>query len=207
MKTVLYGGAFDPVHAGHVFVGREALRLLAPATLILIPTGTPNPDFDKDLSAPDADRVAMLKLAFGHGSDIIISDIELRHEPRPSFFVDTLQYLRPFQGEEKPALLLGEDQFQSFARWHRYRDILAQVELWFVPRAGLSHADSPDIPARRLFDVNPFDSLSSTIVRSRVRQGLSIEGLVPPDVASYIVGHGLYRYVSPRGDAEEATQP
>lgn len=206
MKTVLYGGAFDPVHAGHVFVGREALRLLAPATLILIPTGTPNPDFDKDLSAPDADRVAMLELAFGHGSDVVISDIELRHEPHPSYFVDTLQYLQPFYGGEKPALVLGEDQFQSFPRWHRYQDILALVELWFVPRAGLIHTGNMDIPARRLFDVNPFDSLSSTIVRTRVRQGLSIEGLVPPDVAAYIAEHGLYRYVSPGKDMEP-TEP
>src|SRR5450830_2025211 len=41
MKTELYGGAFDPVHAGHVFVGHETLRLMAFSTLILIPTGLP----------------------------------------------------------------------------------------------------------------------------------------------------------------------
>jgi len=198
MRTVLYGGAFDPVHAGHVFIGHEALRLLAPANLILIPTGAPNPDFDKDLSAPGADRVVMLELAFGHRSDIVISDIELRREPRVSYFVDTLQYLGPFHETEKPALVLGEDELQSFARWHRYQDILAQVELWFVPRAGLTHTKNPTIPARQLVDVNPFDSLSSTVIRTRVQQGLSIEGLVPPDVAAYITERGLYQDVSPR---------
>ena len=60
MSVVLYGGAFDPVHAGHVFIAREALRLLAPSRLILIPTGSPNPEFNKRLSASDADRLAML---------------------------------------------------------------------------------------------------------------------------------------------------
>src|SRR5665811_2612835 len=77
MKTVLYGGAFDPVHAGHIFVGHEALRLMAPSILILIPTGLPNPDFDKRLFTSDADRVAMLRLAFAGVPDVTISDFEL----------------------------------------------------------------------------------------------------------------------------------
>jgi len=202
MKTLLYGGAFDPVHSGHVFVGREALRLLAPASLLLIPTGIPNPDFDKTLSSGDADRVAMLELAFGRSPQIHISDVELRHEPRPSYFVDTLAYLEPQLGTSRPALLLGEDQLQSFRRWHRYRDILEKVDLWYVPRAGWSHADIPAVPAQRLFDVNPFDSLSSTIVRDRVRQGLPIDGLVPPAVAAYIAEHRLYRGQASPADGE-----
>ncbi|RIE16920.1 nicotinate (nicotinamide) nucleotide adenylyltransferase [Candidatus Cryosericum septentrionale] len=193
MKTVLYGGAFDPVHAGHVFVVHEALRLMTSSTLILIPTGLPNPNFDKHLSASDADRVAMLQLAFAGVPDVSISDFELSCEPRPSYFVDTLEGLRSSLGVDKPALLLGEDQLFSFPQWHRYQDILDQVELWFVPRAGRHRSGSPEIPARALFDINPFDSLSSTLIRNRLRQGLSVEGLVPPSVAGYIGQHGLYR--------------
>jgi nicotinate-nucleotide adenylyltransferase len=193
MKTVLYGGAFDPVHAGHVFVGHEVLRLMAPVRLILIPTGLPNPDFGKHLSASDADRVTMLQLAFAGVPDVSISDFELSREPRPSYFVDTLEGLRPSLGVDKPALLLGEDQLFSFPQWHRYQDILDQVELWFVPRAGRHRSTSPEVPARALFDINPFDSLSSTLIRDRLRQGLSIDGLVLPSVAGYIAEHGLYR--------------
>jgi len=193
MKTVLYGGAFDPVHAGHVFVSHEALRLMGPCDLILIPTGLPNPDFDKTLSASDADRVAMLQLAFAGVPDVTVSDFELRRAPRPSYFVDTLEGLRPSLGTDKPALLLGEDQLESFPRWHRYREIMDRVELWFVPRAGRRQSSHADVPARVLFDINPFDSLSSTLVRNRLHQGLSVEGLVPPSVAAYITEHGLYR--------------
>jgi nicotinate-nucleotide adenylyltransferase len=193
MKTVLYGGAFDPVHAGHLYVGHEALRLMAPSTLILIPTGLPNPDVDKHLSASDADRVAMLQLAFAGVPDVSVSDFELSREPRPSYFVDTLEGLRQSLGVDKPALLLGEDQLYAFPQWHRYQDILDQVELWFVPRAGRHRSGSPEIPARALFDINPFDSLSSTLIRNRLQQGLSVEGLVSPSVAGYIAEHGLYR--------------
>jgi nicotinate-nucleotide adenylyltransferase len=192
MKTVLYGGAFDPVHSGHVFVGHEALRLMAPSILVLIPTGRPNPDFDKCLSGSDADRMAMLRLAFDGVPDVIISDVELGREPRPSYFVDTLEDLRPSLGLEKPALLLGEDQLFSFPQWHRYQDILDQVELWFVPRAGRHGPARPQVAARPLFDINPFDSLSSTLIRDRLGRGLSVEGLVPPSVAEYIAKHGLY---------------
>ncbi|MCX6084081.1 MAG: nicotinic acid mononucleotide adenylyltransferase, partial [Caldiserica bacterium] len=70
---------------------------------------------------------------------------------------------------------------------------LDQVELWFVPRAGRHRSGTPEVHARALFDVNPFDSLSSTLIRDRLRQGLSVESLVPPSVAAYIAEHGLYR--------------
>jgi nicotinate-nucleotide adenylyltransferase len=193
MKTVLYGGAFDPVHVGHVFIGREALRLLAPCQLVLIPTGCPNPAFEKRLSAPDDDRVAMLRLAFAGVPGVTINDLELRREPRLSYFVDTLEALLPSLGSEKPVLLIGEDQLMSFPRWHRYEDILAHVELRFVPRAGRHCSESVQIQAVPLFEVNPFDSLSSTLVRERLRADLPIEGLVPEVVAEYIVRHGLYR--------------
>jgi nicotinate-nucleotide adenylyltransferase len=192
MKTVLYGGAFDPVHCGHVFVGREALRLMAPSILVLIPTGRPNPDFGKRLCGSDADRLAMLRLAFDGVPDVIISDLELAREPRPSYFVDTLEDLRPSLGVEKPALILGEDQLFSFHQWHRYQDILDQVELWFVPRAGRHRPTLPQVTARALFEINPFDSLSSTLIRDRLGRGLSVEGLVPPPVAEYIAKNGLY---------------
>jgi nicotinate-nucleotide adenylyltransferase len=166
---------------------------MAPSIFILIPTGLPNPDVGKRLSASDADRVAMLQLAFAGVTGVEISEVELRREPRPSYFVDTLEGLRPSLGVDKPALLLGEDQLFSFPQWRRYQDILDQVELWFVPRAGRHRSTSPEVPARALFDINPFDSLSSTLIRDRLRQGLSVDGLVPPSVAGYIAEHGLYR--------------
>jgi len=193
MSVVLYGGAFDPVHAGHVFIAREALRLLAPSRLILIPTGSPNPDFDKHLSASDADRLAMLALAFAGTAGVEVSDIELTREPAPSFFADTLDALRPTLGSGQVVVLMGQDQLTSFPRWERYQEILRQADLYYVPRAGLNAASLPAVRATRLFDVNPFDSLSSTLVRTRVQQGLFVDGLVPTAVAEYIHAHGLYR--------------
>lgn len=193
MTTVLFGGAFDPVHVGHVFIGREALRLLAPCQLVLIPTGSPNPVFDKHLSASDDDRVAMLQLAFANVRGATINDLELRRRPSLSYFADTLESLLPSLGTEKPFLLIGEDQLVSFRRWHRYRDILEHVELRFVPRADRRHPETPHVQALPLFDVNPFDSLSSTLVRDRCRAGLPVDGLVPEAVAQYIADHNLYR--------------
>lgn len=193
MKTVLYGGAFDPVHVGHLFIGREALRILAPAKLILIPTGLPNPDFDKSICASAADRKAMLQIAFSDMADVAVSEVELQRAGKPSYFIETLAALLPFIGPERPVLLVGEDQLLSFPKWYRYRDILKQTDLWFVPRAEIRRSPRPDLPARLLFDVNPFDNLSSTLIRDRIRAGFSIRELVPPGVAAYIMHHRLYQ--------------
>ncbi len=194
MKTVLYGGAFDPVHVGHVFIGREALRLLAPCQLVLIPTGCPNPAFDKHLSAPGDDRVAMLRLAFAGLPGITICDLELRREPRLSYFIDTLEAILPSAETERPVLLIGEDQLLSLPRWHRYKDILKHVELRYVPRADRRRPGSPKVPAVPLFTVNPFDSLSSTLVRERLYARLPVDGLIPDAVAEYISQHCLYQH-------------
>ena len=193
MRAALFGGAFDPVHVGHVFIGREALRLLAPCRLVLIPTGSPNPAFGKHLCASDDDRVAMLKLAFSDVPGATVCDVELRREPALSYFADTFEVLQPSLGPEKPVLLIGEDQLDSFEQWHRYQDILARVELRFVPRAGRHRTPRSQVQAAPLFEVNPYDSLSSTLVRDRCSKGLPIDGLVPPPVARYISEHHLYQ--------------
>jgi nicotinate-nucleotide adenylyltransferase len=193
MRAALFGGAFDPVHVGHVFIGREALRLLAPCRLVLIPTGSPNPAFGKHLSASDDDRVAMLELAFNDVPGATICDLELRRKPALSYFADTLEALQPSLGPEKPFLLIGEDQLDSFSQWHRYQDILAHVDLRFVPRAGRRRTPAGQVQATPLFEINPFDSLSSTLVRDRCSKGLPIDGLVPAPVARYVSEHHLYR--------------
>ncbi len=193
MKAILYGGAFDPVHVGHLFIGREALRILAPARLILIPTGVPNPGFDKSICASAADRKAMLQLAFAGVEHVEICDMELKKTGAPSYFVETLTALLPLVGPERPILLIGEDQLLSFRRWYRYEEILQKVDLWFVPRAQEHRPEQQAIPARVLFAVNPFDSLSSTLVRDRAQAGLSISELVPAAVAGYIEQRHLYR--------------
>lgn len=193
MTTVLYGGAFDPVHVGHVFIGREALRLLAPCQLILIPTGVPNPVFCKELQASDEDRLAMLRLAFTGIAGVSISDIELRRVPRTSYFVDTLEGLLPTLQTNKLFLLLGEDQLASFHVWHRYEEILRHVELRYVPRASRQASSQNSVLAEKLFDINPFDGLSSSLIRNRLANDLPVYGLVPEVVAAYIARHSLYR--------------
>ncbi len=193
MTTVLYGGAFDPVHVGHVFIGREALRVLAPCQLMLIPTGVPNPVFCKELQAPDEDRLAMLKLAFTGITGVSINDIELRRVPRASYFVDTLEDLLPALQANKLVLLLGEDQLASFHLWHRYEEILRYVELRYVPRVSRQTSGHHLVQAEKLFDTNPFDGLSSSLIRNRIANDLPVYGLVPEVVAAYIARHSLYR--------------
>jgi nicotinate-nucleotide adenylyltransferase len=193
MKAVLYGGAFDPVHLGHRFIVQEALRLLSPDVLYVVPTGLPNPGFGKHLQTSPEDRVAMLSLAFGAIPAVVVSSVELERPDTPSYLVETLERLVP-DLKPRPILLVGEDQLDSFTSWYRYDEILASADLWYVPRCRRSTPlpCSGRVPAQCLMETNPFDGFSSTYVRERIGKGLSVDDLVPAGVAAYIAGHRLY---------------
>jgi len=67
--------------------------------------------------------------------------------------------------------------------WHAIERVRELAPFLVVPRAG--HVDDVDAAA--------LPAVSSTEVRRRVREGLSTEGLVDPEVAAYARAHALYR--------------
>ena len=73
-KTGIFGGAFNPVHNGHVRLAEEAVKQLKLRRLLIIPTYV-SPHKHTDL-APYEDRAEMCRRAFGHIPGVEVSDIE-----------------------------------------------------------------------------------------------------------------------------------
>jgi nicotinate-nucleotide adenylyltransferase len=130
---------------------------------------------------------------------------------RPSYTADTLDRLEHAGLDLRSVFFItGADAFRDIATWKGYPALLDRCHFVVVSRPGCSAgsmrtalpqlsgrmADAsgfvPDRPTVFLVDA-PTAPVSSTIVRERLGRGESIEGLVPPGVASYIDRHGLYR--------------
>jgi nicotinate-nucleotide adenylyltransferase len=192
----LFGGSFDPVHLGHLALARSALFDLDLDELRFVPAGQP---WQKPHRlAPACDRVEMLELALADPAAgdprFSIEHCELRRSG-PSYMIDTVEQLQQRDPGHRWFLLIGQDQHAGLHTWHRWRDLLARVEVAVAARPdGISQPVHPDVLAfgHRALQMQP-DPVSSTRLRERVSQGLPIAGLVPSAVAGYIDSHGLYR--------------
>lgn len=166
------GGTFDPPHIGHLVVAQDAIELLRLDQLIVIPAARP-PHREAVLDA--ATRLELVSKAFRGDERVEVSDVELRRDG-PSWTVDTLDWVRRGQSPEVLYLIVGADQFRSFAGWREPRRILELARLAVMTRPG-EEMPVTDVPYDRI-DVTRVD-LSSTRIRRRLDEGRSIRYMVP----------------------------
>ena len=202
MRRLVYGGSFDPVHAGHIALAQDAARALGAERVSLVPAADA-PHKRGGASAPAADRLERCRRAAAGSPLLDVLDIEIRRGG-VSYTYDTLRELieGPCRGDSL-MLLIGQDQLAELGSWRRARDVAALVPIAVVPREGardpvweeLGRALGEEAVAgiRARFLRVPTSPISSTEVRRRVAQGKSIRCWVPDAVADWIEERGLYR--------------
>ena len=194
----IMGGTFDPIHMGHLITA-EMVRSAADLDEVLfIPAAHP-PHKDGTQAASAQDRLVMTEYAVRENPKFSVSDIELRREG-PSYTVDTIAELRAqFDGAEL-FFITGADAMNDLYRWHEPTRLLRSCQFIVATRQGVPLdevliAEKFTAEERSHIQVmlTPHLEISSTVIRSRVREGLSIRYLVPRAVEEYIEKRGLYR--------------
>ena len=191
----LLGGSFDPVHLAHIELARQARQHLALDTVTLIPAARP---WQRGtLDADSHQRLDMLRIAISDEPHLEISTVEIERDG-PTYTIDTLRALPP---EPQYFWILGADQLENFCSWKEWEEIAARVHLAVAGRPG-SALTPPSALQDRLQALGhelhilpmPPTGLSATLIRQRIADGLSVEGMLHPGVAQYIQRHGLYRH-------------
>jgi nicotinate-nucleotide adenylyltransferase len=197
MKTGVFGGTFDPVHLGHLVLAEEARARLGLRQVLFVPAGHPWMKDRAITSAPH--RLAMLQLAVGDNPAFSLSRLEIDY-PGCSYTAETLARLSGDMPGERLFFFLGRDALEDLARWKDPDRVLALAEMVVFPRAGYPAPDLtrlerllPGVGKRLHLMSGPLIQISSTEVRRRVREGLSIRYLVPRPVEEYILEKGLYK--------------
>jgi|GEM_PF-420722 len=176
---VLLGGSFDPVHCGHLWMADRVYETLleqgAKPALRFLPTAG-SPFKGKPTSAKH--RLAMLKRAL-RDTPYQIERIEIGLTP-PTYTIDTLTKIRDLIGDKQPLVfVLGQDSFDSLARWKDGYGLLAQTHLWVFPRAGATttQIQMPDeLVSRQTTD-------AGTLLRQPHGQ-IFLASETPPDISS-----------------------
>ena len=217
----LFGGAFDPVHFGHLRTALEVQEALGLRAVRLLPL---NVAVHREQPAADgALRLRMLQAAVAHAPGLVADDRELKR-PGSSYTVDTLTELRAELGPDVSlCLLVGGDAFNAFFEWHRPRDILGLAHLAVMRRPGsllprdaalreelarrrTEHAaDLQAAPAGRIWlqSVTQLD-ISSTRIRRAIAGGRSARFLLPDPVLDLALAAGCYAAPSTKTTAPDS---
>lgn len=174
--TILFGGSFDPIHAGHLHVAKYALASLPGAQLIFVPAGQSPGKHAPAASAEQ--RLRWLHLATDAGP-FQVWDEELGRDG-DSFTVDTLKEAhRQGAARERLYWLLGADAYAGFARWKHPEQIRSLAKLLVVNRPG-SVAALQD-PDDTLIAIPPHPA-SSTAIRAALAANTPMVPEVPDAV-------------------------
>jgi nicotinate-nucleotide adenylyltransferase len=183
MGVVLYGGAFDPPHLGHVAVADAARERFGVGRLIILVSERPA---HREVHASAEDRLALARAAFP-GDDV-------RLDPYPR----TVELLRAERFDD-PVFVLGADQFLGFLAWSEPAEVLDRTRIAVATRPGFPRSELDPVleqlerPERVLFfEIKP-NPAASTDVRGRIAAGEPLDGLVPDAVAQLVSERGLYR--------------
>jgi nicotinate-nucleotide adenylyltransferase len=189
MKLGLFGGSFDPVHSGHLLVAQAACEELGLTRLFFIPAAQ-SPFKPQSAPAPAAERVKLLRLALAGQTNYEVDEQEIARGGT-SFTVDTLRdYAKRFAGADL-FYLVGADHVPTLPKWRDSAEIAKLAEFVVILRPGQPPAKFP--PPFRGRELGGFPlGVSSSQIRARVKQDLSIRGLVPDAVAEAIGNSRLY---------------
>lgn len=195
MRLGIFGGAFDPIHNGHLLLAEQSREQCQLDEVWFVPTKIP-PHKEADSLAPDADRVEMLKLATAGRPEFVVSEIEL-NRAEVSWTVDTLRQLRDERPDDELFFLIGADSLRDFPTWKEPEAIAELASVIAVNRgeASLDELTSgltPELSASVRLVTMPGISISATDLRSRVSARKSIRYLVPRAVEEFILAQKLY---------------
>jgi nicotinate-nucleotide adenylyltransferase len=181
--VVLYGGAFDPPHLGHVAVAEAARERFDVDRLVILVNERPA---HRAVHASSEDRLALARAAFPR------EDVRLDPHPR------TVELLRAERFDD-PVFVVGADQFRGFLEWSEPNEVLERARLAVATRPGFPQQELDAVlaqlerPERVLFFAIEPNPAASTDVRARAAAGEPLDRLVPPAVALLIRDLGLYR--------------
>ena len=212
----ILGGTFNPIHFGHLAAAEEVRDRLKLEKIIFIPSFLPPHKIDEDIPAA-VQRQEMVRLAIRGNAHFIVSDMEIRRGGR-SYTIDTIEAMRQAHPGSELYFLTGLDSFLEIGTWqewdrlltlssfvvlsrerYRFRDI-AQLGFLDVPERELSALDDREKDQvvittgsiRVYLERIPFYDISSTDIRTRVREGRSIKYHLPEAVENYIIENKLY---------------
>jgi len=185
----LFGGSFDPVHYGHLLVARAAMEEAKLERLFFI-LAAQSPFKTETPPTPAATRARLLRLALAGKPEFELDTQELDREG-PSYTIDTIRAYHARHPGASIHYLIGADHVPLLPKWREADELAESAEFLIIPRPGESEETFPASFRGQVLKGFPF-GISSTLLRERARNSLTLEGMTPRAVAEAIERDNIY---------------
>ncbi|MBI4827814.1 MAG: nicotinate (nicotinamide) nucleotide adenylyltransferase [Nitrospinae bacterium] len=211
----VFGGAFNPIHLGHLRAAEEIAEALYLARVHFVVSAAPPHKDTRGLIAAE-DRFAMVTLACAGNPRFAPSRVELERRG-PSYTIDTLRHFAAAHGRANLYFITGLDAFEEIGVWKEARAMVMEYNFAVAARPGgqwervadtLRAITGRGVAAEeRSEGVHAFRAegaagvtlamrttaldISSTAIRRRLREGRSIRYLAPEPVTRYLEEHRI----------------
>lgn len=216
-NLIIFGGAFDPIHTGHLTLAKAVQEKFHFQKFIFLPSK--QPVLDKNSSIASAkERMHMIQLAIADALPSYHFEIDPQEINRetPSYSVITLQSYRKQLGiNASITWLMGYDAFLQLPKWYHWSELFDLCHILIVQRPGHQIQTLPTALRMQLEQrqtsneldliTNPFgkifyyDAGNYPISSSQVRAALAAKQAIPKDsvpraVLNYLLDKKLYSY-------------
>lgn len=199
-KIGIMGGTFDPIHNGHLMLGKQAYQEYSLNEVWYMPSGHPPHKNSHHVTEPIM-RLAMTELAVKDYEGFVCSDFEVKRTGY-TYTAQTLKLLHEAYPEHSFYFIIGADSLYEIENWYEPDQVLAQAVILTAQREYEDADCSMDRQAAYLVSKYQADirmlhcgemDISSAELRSMTARGQSIADYVPRRVMEYIEAHGLYQ--------------
>lgn len=199
MKIGIMGGTFDPIHIGYLLLGEFAFEQFELDEIWFLPNGNPPHKDTDEMDTLLEHRVSMVKAAIKGAPHFKVSLHEAKEGVHYTYKT-LLEFHELYPGNEF-YFILGADSLFSIEQWKFFKEIFPTCTILAAMRddkdvgdmqkqiAYLKEKYAADIELLRA----PLLEISSTTIRERAANGLTVHYMVPDAVAAYIKEHHLYK--------------
>jgi nicotinate-nucleotide adenylyltransferase len=189
MKIGLYFGSFNPVHNGHLIIAQHLLNETELSKIWFV-VSPQNPFKHQKTLLNEYDRLHLVNRAIEGSSDLKAVDIEFRL-PKPSYTINTMQYLHEKYPTYQFAIIMGSDGFQNIDEWKNADKIKKDYTIYIYERPGFPIESGN---ANNIISVKaPLLQISATHIRNLIQQQKSIRFLVPDVIKEEIEQNNYYK--------------
>ncbi len=192
------GGTFDPPHLGHLISAESAAAQIGLSKVLFLPNGKTVYKQRENIASPKQ-RFEMTRLAISDNDLFEISDIETK-SGQITYTFDTLEKLNLIYKNAHFFFIVGADSLDYMDKWKNPKRIFELCTVAVVGRAGFSQdklkkkaqALKDEFNADIVFVTMPNIEISSTDLKKRIKNGISVRYMLPDLTLRYIKKNELY---------------